>query len=304
MPDANTARNTQIQNRLQEKMATARWARCLKRLGWLSATLGFAIFKSYADLQEKFDGTVGEALFDLMPDTGTVKTLALALAIVGLILVILAYLLSDIRRWLSTGIRQLWPKYFKLRDLETVDMPRDALLKFIFEQGDARNPGSFIRLETLHWLATINPEYVCAWAEIVRTQAQPQYQRPCFYVVAPLSRAGREAMEKRIIKKNKDLLPEHVARSFSRACGLYIIEVYGGSFFEKGAILYLLQKMLDKKLTRKAFDPQFKIYTRPVNQYGYGQVKRFGFTNLGETPYEMHRWQAEATPGLCRRQAA
>lgn len=304
MPDAIAARNAQIQNRLQEKLAAARWARCLKRLGWLGATVGFAVFKSYADLQEKFDGTWVETLFDLMPDLNIIKSLALTLAILGVILVVLAYLLSDLRRWFSTGIAHLWPKYFKLRDLEIVDIPLEAMLNLIFEQGDARNPGSFIRLETLHWLAAINPDYICAWAEIDRTQATPRYLHPCFYVIAPLSRAGREAMEKRVIKKNKDLRPEHVSKNFNRACGLYIIEVYGGSFFEKGAILYLLQKMLDKKLARKLAYPQFKIYTRPVNQYGYGQVKRFGFTNLGETPYEMHSWQAEAAPGLCRRQLA
>lgn len=159
------ARSSLIQKQVQEKMASARWSRCLKRLGWVMATLGFAGFKSYAELQTKFDDTSAEFLFDYLPEIATVKAILLAVSLLGIIFVIVAYLLNDIRRWLQAGISQLWPRYIEVRRVETVDLPKDALLQFVFDHGDARNPGSFIRLETLHWLAAINTEYVGVWAQ-------------------------------------------------------------------------------------------------------------------------------------------
>ena len=298
-------RATRIQDQVQEKMASARWARCLKRLGLAVTALSFAAFKTYGELADKFEGTWFETWFDYLSPADKVKSWALALTVAGAILVVVAYLMSDIRLWWQRRVANLWPKYFLLRKLEPVDLPNADLLDFIFCHGDARNPGSFVRPETLRWLSAINAAYVCAWAEARpgHTKGQAKYDRPCFFVIAPLSRAGRSAMDKRVIKKNKDLLPEHVAKSFGKSCGLYIIEVFGASFFEKGAILYLLQRTLEKNFLRKLSDAQFKIYTRPVNEFGYRQVKRFGFKNLGDTSYEMHSWRAAATPGLCSRAA-
>lgn len=106
-------------------------------------------------------------------------------------------------------------------------------------------------------------------------------------------------MVSRAIKKNRDLQQKHVAKSFAKSCGLYIIEVFGSSFFQKGAILYLLQKQLEKKLEQKLSNANFAVFTRPVNKFGLRQVHRFGFTNLGETDYEMHSWQAEKSRNLC-----
>jgi hypothetical protein len=235
-----------------------------------------------------------------LPAVGVVKGVGIALSALGIACLVGGYVVTHFSGVVRTASAMLWSKYIYLRRLEPVDLDRERLTQLIFDYGDARNPGSFVRKETLRWLIDANPEYVRAWGTVKHgTAGAPAYASLCFFVVAPLSAQGRYAMVSRGIKKNKDLRPEHVAASFAKSSGLYIIEVFGSSFSEKGAILHLLRRHLDKKLQHKLLDPRYKVFARPVNEFGYRQMRRYGFRNLGDSSYEMHMWQATPVTGLC-----
>jgi hypothetical protein len=293
-------RESHIQKALQDKVAWIRWGRCSKRLGAVLAPAGYALFQFYAELPPKLEGTWLQSMQSHMPGVGMVKGIGITISLLGVACLAGGYLLGYFSGALRRASALLWPRYIRLRKLEPIDLDRERLIQLVFDYGDGRNPGSFVRKEALRWLIATNPEYVQAWGTVKRGWHQAaEYGGVCFFVLAPLSAAGRDAMEARTIKKNKDLRPEHVAPSFAKSRGLYIIEVFGSSFFGKGAILHLLRRRLDSKLKRKLLDPRFKIFTRPVNEFGYRQVRRYGFKNLGDSSYEMHVWQAQPVRGLC-----
>lgn len=293
-------RESHVQKALQDKVAWIRWGRCSKRLGAVLAPAGYALFQFYAELPPKLAGTWLQTLQGYLPAVGTVKAIGITISLLGVACLAGGYVMGYFSGALRLASAMLWPRYIHLRRLEPVDLDRERLIPLVFDHGDARNPGSFVRKETLGWLMAANPEYVQAWGTAKRGwHGTAEYGGLCFFVLAPLTAQGRDAMEARAIKKNKDLRPEHVAASFTKSRGLYIIEVFGSSFFGKGAILHLLRRRLDRRLKRKLLDPRFKIFTRPVNEFGYRQVRRYGFKNLGDSSYEMHAWQAQPVRGLC-----
>ena len=147
---------------------------------------------------------------------------------------------------------------------------------------------TFIRLQTLQWIATAHPSCVRAWT-------RPGDTAPaCFYVVAPLNRRGCERLLRREIKTNRDLRADDLCKHLRRASGLYIIELYGADWAAKGAIVYLLKKHLTEQFSTSA--ALRWLFARPVNAYGLGQTRRNGFENLGDVPTDMHvlRLRADA----------
>lgn len=292
------ARQAQIRTLLLQKIRSVRYGRCVRRCGVILATTGYAIFQFYTEIPPAFVSEWPGIGLLYAPSAAWVKTAALGVSIFGAILFVAGFLAMHGGAFLNSTADALWAKYINLRKLVRLDLPPTELIALIFKFGDQANPGSFVRTQTLNWLLNTNEEYVCAWTDGVDSSNRDP-QRICFFVLAPLSRAGVDAIESGAIKKNKDLKPEHIARSFGRSCGLYIIEVFGSTFFQKGAVLHLLQRHLERKLANKLSDLNYALFTRPVNRFGQRQVERFGFENLGDSVYEMHRWRPVRVDGFC-----
>lgn len=293
-------RSQQIQHLLQEKFALFRWGRCVKHCGFTLAAFGYAIFEFYTEVPPKFVEHLPLLGVLYAPSAAWIKTAAMIAALTGAALFVGGYGISYASWALRKASDTLWAKYLQLRRLGPIDYSCDALTSLVFELGNAQNSGSFVRLETLKWLYAVNKDYIQAWGTASREPSgETSFKGVCFFVVAPLNRGGVVAMRSRDIRKNKDLRADHVAPNFNTARGLYVIEVFGATFFEKGAILYFLQRCLERRLKQKLANPRFPIFTRPVNPFGYRQVKRFGFENLGDSLYEMHMWHAAPGGGLC-----
>ncbi|MDA8095855.1 MAG: hypothetical protein M0T84_18500, partial [Betaproteobacteria bacterium] len=264
--------------------------------GMVLAPAGYAVFQFDSELSARLDGTWLQAAMHYLP-LSMVKEIGMTFSLLGVVCLVGGYAIQYVNGTLQAASARLWHKYIRLRRLEPVDLDPERLIQLVFELGDARNPGSFVRKETLRWLLRTNPQYVQAWG--VASSGGQNYRSVCFFVVAPLNARGRGDMESRAIKKNKDLHTEHVAPSFTKCSALYIIEVFGSSFFSKGAVLHLLGRCLERKLSRNLLDGRLKVFTRPVNEFGYRQIRRYGFTNLGDATYEMHVWQAQQAGGYC-----
>lgn len=291
-------RQADIRSLLLEKIRAVRYGRCARRAGLVLAATGYAVFEFYTEVPPTFISHWPWIGWLYSPSAVWVTSAALAISIFGAILFIAGFITTFSGALFKTTTDTLWAKYIGFKKLFPLDLPPNELADLIFKFGDRANPGSFVRMQTLSWLLAVDAGYICGWGGGA-THAKRNPQTICFFVLAPLSRAGVRAMETGSLKKNRDLLPEHVARSFGRSCGLYIIEVFGSTFFQKGAILYLLQKQLERKLAKKLFGRDYALFTRPVNEFGYRQVKRFGFENLGSSIYEMHRWRALPSAGIC-----
>ncbi|MCA9468727.1 MAG: hypothetical protein KC643_25260 [Nitrospira sp.] len=164
--------------------------------------------------------------------------------------------------------------------------PTHELLSKVRKRGiEVTGDNTFIPLETMQWLVDKNKLYVKAWASSSTDDKIHSKNIGCFYIVAPLTKKACEKMLIRSIQRNRDLTPNDVCKSFKRAHGLYVIEVFGTNFILKGSILYLLRTEMLQEIF-KSTTLRF-IFTRPVNNFGLRQVCKLGFLSIGPHPYDM-----------------
>jgi glutamyl-tRNA reductase len=138
---------------------------------------------------------------------------------------------------------------------------------------------TFVLRSTLAWLSKQTPESVRAW-----TMDGQNGDVRCFYVVAPLNSVGIKRMLSRDLKKNRDLRKDDVCRTFRRASGMYIIEVWGADDRAKAAILAALKIDTTEHLLRSKIG---YIFSRPVNRFGQRQIEKAHFQRLGKGDREM-----------------
>jgi len=138
---------------------------------------------------------------------------------------------------------------------------------------------TFVLRSTLGWLSKHTPGSVRAWT----IDGQGGDIR-CFYVVAPLSKAGVERMLSRQLKKNRDLQQSDVCRTFARASGMYVIEVWGADDRAKAAILAALKIDSTEHLLHSRIG---YLFSRPVNEFGQRQLEKTHFQRLGIGDREM-----------------
>jgi hypothetical protein len=285
---------TKIQALIESSLRGIRRAKCLKNVGIFLVGASGVCYGIYSIVDKAMDQESLPVFF---------KSVTLSFILVLALLGIAAFV---------AGVALLLINKAKLskegragRSFERIDeAPKQLIARIRALGARGETADTFIQEATLEFLVDKNPDYVQAWGRLARGHGQQKgYADVCFFVVAPLGKAGLRDMTGRVIRNNKCLRKEHVVKDPGRCAGLYVIEAFGqgppGSK-SRAAVLRLLFDYLEREVGERLAGHNFRVFARPATADGIRLTGHYSFENLGTEDKDMHAWlPPETRPDLC-----
>ena len=208
---------TKIQALIESSLRGIRRAKCLKNVGVFLVGASGVCYGIYSVVDTAMDQQSLPALLK-----SVTLSFILVLALLGVAAFVVGVALLLINKEILSRAGRAGRGFERIHEAPKQLIAR---LRALGAQGETTD--TFIQEVTLEFLIEKNPDYVQAWGRPVGYGQEKAYADVCFFVVAPLGRAGMRDMTGRVIKNNKGLRKEHVVKDPRRCEGLYVIEAFG-----------------------------------------------------------------------------